>query len=90
MEGEKIIFEKLTPVVESPNESSPPVVASPALQQTSIVELPAMQQLPCVQLKRSHLLSKNSKISIYLHPLVMTIMRRTLTRKLTYLYLPMT
>jgi len=50
MEGEKIIFEKLTPVAESPAESLPPVVASPALQQTSIVELPAMQQLPCVQL----------------------------------------
>ena len=50
MEGENIIFEKLTPVAESPGESSPPVVASPALQQTSIVELPVMQQLPCVQL----------------------------------------
>ena len=45
MEGEKIIFEKLTPVAESPAESLPPVVASPALQKTSIVELPAMQQL---------------------------------------------
>ncbi len=51
MEGEKIIFEKLTPVAESSGKSSPQVVvASPALQQTSVVELPAMQQLPCVQL----------------------------------------
>jgi hypothetical protein len=50
MVGEKIIFEKLTPVAESPDESLPPVVPSPALQQTSVVELPAMQQLPCVQL----------------------------------------
>jgi hypothetical protein len=40
----------LTPVAESPAESSPPVVASPAIQQTPVVELPAMQQLPCVQL----------------------------------------
>jgi hypothetical protein len=31
MEGEKIIFGKLTPVAESSNESTPPVVASPAL-----------------------------------------------------------
>jgi hypothetical protein len=50
MEGEKIIFEKLAPVAESPDESSPPVVASPALQQPPIVELLANQQLPCVQL----------------------------------------
>jgi len=34
LEGEKIIFGKLTPVAESPDESSPPVAASPALQQT--------------------------------------------------------
>jgi hypothetical protein len=45
MEGEKIIFKKLTPVTESPNESLPLVVASPALQQP-----PATQQLPCIQL----------------------------------------
>ena len=32
MEGEKIIFKKLTPVAESPNKSLPPVVASPVLQ----------------------------------------------------------
>ena len=41
----KIIFEKLTPVTESPNESLPLVVASPVLQKP-----PATQQLPCVQL----------------------------------------
>jgi hypothetical protein len=50
MEGEKIVFKKLTPVAESPDESLPPVVASPALQHKSVVELPAVQQLPCVQL----------------------------------------
>ena len=52
MEGEKIIFGKLTPVAESSNESTPPppVVASPALQHPPIVELPMTQQLPCIQL----------------------------------------
>ena len=50
MEGEKIIFETLTPVTELLHKSLPLVIASPALQQTSIVELPAMQPFPCVQL----------------------------------------
>ena len=42
MEGEKIIFGKLTPVAESSNESTPPppVVASPVLQHPPVVELP--------------------------------------------------
>ena len=88
MEGEKIIFEKLTPVAESPDKSSPPVVASPALQQTPVVELPAMQQLPCVQLNTQPPSVKNRNSSIYIHPLAMTIMHRTMTRKLMYLYLP--
>ena len=46
MEGENIIFKKLTSVAESPGESFPPVVASPALQQTSVVELPSVEKLP--------------------------------------------
>ena len=31
--GERIIFDEMTPVAETPFKSSPPVVASPALQQ---------------------------------------------------------
>ncbi len=42
--GERIIFDELTPIAETPYESSPPVVASPALQQPTGVELPALLQ----------------------------------------------
>ena len=42
--GERIIFEELTTVAETPFESSPLVVASPALQQPTGVELPALLQ----------------------------------------------
>ncbi len=40
--GERIIFDELTPVAETPFQSSPPVVASPALQQPTRVKLPAL------------------------------------------------
>jgi hypothetical protein len=42
--GERIIFDELTPVAETPFLSSPPVVASPALQQPTGVELPTLLQ----------------------------------------------
>jgi len=49
--GERIIFEELTTVAETPFESSPLVVASPALQQPTGVKLPALLQfkLPAIQ-----------------------------------------
>jgi len=40
--GERIIFDELTTIAETPFESSPPVVASLALQQPTGVELPAL------------------------------------------------
>ena len=94
MEGEKLIFEKLTPVAELPDKSSPPVIASPAQHQPPIVESPAMQQLPCIQLTMLPHLSKNCQCRKVwlscLNPLVISIMRCPLRRKLTSLYLKTT
>jgi len=48
--SERIIFDALIPVAETPFESSPPVVASPVLQQPTGVKLPALLQfkLPAI------------------------------------------
>jgi hypothetical protein len=49
--GQRIIFDELTPVAETPLESSPPVVPLPALQQEPTgVELPALPQFELLAL----------------------------------------
>ena len=90
MEGEKIIFGKLTPVAESSNESTPPppVVASPALQHPPIVELPMTQQLPCIQLNTQPPSVENSPMQQGVALLVPTYASSNLWRtRMTWLLL---
>ena len=90
MEGEKIIFGKLTPVAESSNESTPPppVVASPALQHPPVVELPVTQQLPCIQLNTQLPSVKNSPMQQGVALLVPTYASSNLWRtRMTWLLL---
>jgi len=85
--GERIIFDELTPIAETPFESSPPVVASPALQQPTGVELPALLQFPIEVLNEQPPSIKRQRRYVTLfyyqpRPQVMTFMSSTRRRSL--------